>query len=539
MQLTNQLKMKSRLELDKIYQLIADENRLFIQVDSPPGGGKSSELINLALYLCYTSLNNGNEHHNIVILTQSHAQTIDLCKRITFLNHDIDIYGGAGISKTWPKELKDHKQFHILTTRGKQKDEFFSRLKAKTQPLILIINSAKSNSLTLYYQHELVEGFDFGFVDEAYQMRYANFMPSLLIANRWILVGDPGQLKPITSVRIGEYTDLLFGVAPYVPVPVGIEREGIHVDRVKLPVSWRLPKDTTDYIQPVFYRNHFFEGAGTPSHRKLALDSKPFTDSIDRALNNITEGRSLQMLTSSSGGIPSSNDEQTVQLLLETVKRLFTRKSKITDLDRQRPYEDKPIQPSDILILTSRVHQVSSIQKEIKFLYQSLQFNSKSVEEDENDSTSVIYVEDFEYDSHYLDSETMNDENQENSHSPQVIMVNKVYEILKSDSEQETIIDTANRLQGLEGPIVLAIHPCSGLNRFSDFDLEIGRLCVMLSRHRIGCILFSRNDLFDLLSQSYISYDRDLIDDPALLVHEGFEAHRNILRKLQETDRVN
>ncbi|WP_308194041.1 AAA domain-containing protein [Mycolicibacterium neoaurum] len=46
------------------------------------------------------------------------------------------------------------------------------------------------------------------------------------------------------------------------------------------------------------------------------------------------------------------------------------------------------------------------------------------------------------------------------------------------------LVGTVNRLQGLERPAVVALHPMCGYRRAESFALDAGRMCVTLSRHR-------------------------------------------------------
>jgi hypothetical protein len=56
-----------------------------------------------------------------------------------------------------------------------------------------------------------------------------------------------------------------------------------------------------------------------------------------------------------------------------------------------------------------------------------------------------------------------------------------------------SMVDTPERWQGLERKVMVAVHPLSGVTSPSSFDLETGRLCVMISRHRSGLVLVSRD----------------------------------------------
>ena len=53
--------------------------------------------------------------------------------------------------------------------------------------------------------------------------------------------------------------------------------------------------------------------------------------------------------------------------------------------------------------------------------------------------------------------------------------------------------------QGLQRPMMIVKHPLSGLRNASHFALDPGRLCVMLSRHRLGCIIITRDGILERL----------------------------------------
>jgi len=56
-------------------------------------------------------------------------------------------------------------------------------------------------------------------------------------------------------------------------------------------------------------------------------------------------------------------------------------------------------------------------------------------------------------------------------------------------------VTTPERWQGLQKPVMIAVHPLSGIARPSSFDLETGRLCVMASRHRSACFFVTRDNV--------------------------------------------
>jgi len=62
------------------------------------------------------------------------------------------------------------------------------------------------------------------------------------------------------------------------------------------------------------------------------------------------------------------------------------------------------------------------------------------------------------------------------------------------------MVDTPERWQGLERPLMILVHPLSGVLRPTSFDLETGRLCVMASRHTAGAVILTRDHVTETLA---------------------------------------
>lgn len=97
----------------------------------------------------------------------------------------------------------------------------------------------------------------------------------------------------------------------------------------------------------------------------------------------------------------------------------------------------------------------------------------------------------------------------------------------------EVVVETANKLQGLEFEIVFVWHPLSGLPEADAFHLDPGRLCVLLTRHRQACIVVGRVGDRDLLAgqvppatEAYLGWD----PDPVL---DGWEVHQDVFSALE------
>jgi len=72
-------------------------------------------------------------------------------------------------------------------------------------------------------------------------------------------------------------------------------------------------------------------------------------------------------------------------------------------------------------------------------------------------------------------------------------MNSRLVESLGPDLSSQVLVDTAERWQGLERPLMVIVHPVSGTTDPTTFDLQTERLCVMASRHKVGLIVVSRD----------------------------------------------
>lgn len=97
----------------------------------------------------------------------------------------------------------------------------------------------------------------------------------------------------------------------------------------------------------------------------------------------------------------------------------------------------------------------------------------------------------------------------------------------------DVVVETANKLQGLEFELVFVRHPLSGLPEADGFHLDPGRLCVLLTRHRQACVVVGRAGDRDLIrgqvppaTEAYLGWD----PDPVL---DGWEVHQDVFSALE------
>ncbi|MEV7907613.1 hypothetical protein AB0P04_38960, partial [Streptomyces anulatus] len=97
-------------------------------------------------------------------------------------------------------------------------------------------------------------------------------------------------------------------------------------------------------------------------------------------------------------------------------------------------------------------------------------------------------------------------------------------------------VDTPERWQGLERPVMVAVHPLSGVTDPSAFDLETGRLCVMASRHEAAFVMLTRDHVGTTLA-NYVPSAGQAPGRPDV-VGRGHDAHLRFWQALVEQNRV-
>lgn len=90
------------------------------------------------------------------------------------------------------------------------------------------------------------------------------------------------------------------------------------------------------------------------------------------------------------------------------------------------------------------------------------------------------------------------------------VMLARIDEFLPAALRKHIRVDTAERWQGLERAVMIAVHPLSGVSEPSAFDLATGRLCVMASRHRCGLVVVSRDHIGGVLEEHTPTADQPL-----------------------------
>lgn len=96
----------------------------------------------------------------------------------------------------------------------------------------------------------------------------------------------------------------------------------------------------------------------------------------------------------------------------------------------------------------------------------------------------------------------------------------------------DVVVNTANKLQGLEFDVTVCWHPLAGLPEADGFHLEPGRAAVLLTRHRHACIVVGRQGDREVVegvapaTPAYLGCD----SDPLL---DGWAVHQDVFAALE------
>lgn len=410
-----------------------------IVVDSPPGAGKSTFVVETAEVVA-------EEQGQVPVVAQTNAQADDLCRSL--LNRHPGLTIGRLIGKSGS-----------TLTRGGQ-----LTIQKKLDDLghcdVVVATAAK----WAYAAKDAAGLYEMGIVDEAYQMRSDQLLFVAPLFDRALFVGDPGQLDPFTPIDDTRWRGHADG--PINPAVATVLHNHPDTPIHKLPVSWRLPERCAPLVSDAFYPTMPF-CAGTANAQRQMLVGADDGSSVDRVIQVAAqEGWAFLELPAR---VAPPTDREAVASVSDVVVRLI---SMGVDIEDERAVGRAPLQPHRVAVGVAHRSQRAAIRGEL-----DRQARTAGV-----DASAVV-------------------------------------------------VDTANRLQGREYDVVVVLHPLSGRAAASEFHLETGRLCVLLSRHRQACIVVGRAGIADVLDAHPESAPVWLGTNIA--IPDGWEANQVVLEQLR------
>jgi hypothetical protein len=401
-------------------------------VKAPPGSGKTHTLIEVLSALADGGM-------QIAVAAQTNSQADDVCQRWANGHPEVRVarFASSGVSAA-----SDFPASVLWVTDKKE---------LPTGPGVTVATTAKW-SLT-----ELPGPYDMLAVDEAWQMSWADLMQCAMVSDKFLMIGDPGQIPPVVPIDVRRWETS--PRAPHKAAPeVVLGEPTLEPARFvgSLPACRRLPNESVDFVRP-FY-DFDFEAYVPAGERGLEI-SNGWGDAL-------TSGRPLALtIPTPDHGPPIEVDHEIVLATAKVLTELLGGGATIRFGGEQRQ-----LTPSDIGVTSS--HRVMN-----SALSGALGAWAKQIR-----------------------------------------------------------VDTPERWQGLERPVMIAVHPLSGVSDPSAFDLETGRLCVMASRHQVGLIVLSRDHVGELL-RNYVPSAEQAPGRPDI-VGRGHDAHLKFWTRLESTDSV-
>lgn len=396
-------------------------------VKAPPGSGKTHTIIEVLSTLASGGL-------RIAVATQTNSQAEDICRRWATSHPEIPVTrfssGGLSPADDFPSRvLWVSDKSALPTTAG-----------------ITVATTAKWSLTDVAHPYDLLA------VDEAWQMSWADLMQCALVSDKFLMIGDPGQIPPVVPIDVRRWETS--PRAPHEPAPDVVLAEPILASfrfEGALPACRRLPHESVDFIRP-FYDFHF--DAYIPAGARGLEDDGRWGDAL-------ASGRPLALtIPTPEQGPPIEVDPDIAAACASVISSLLEGAAVLRFGSARRP-----LTPADIGVTST--HRV----------------------------------------------------------------MNSALSSALARWSNEIRVDTPERWQGLERPVMIAVHPLSGVIDPSAFDLETGRLCVMASRHEAALIMLTR----DHVGQTLRNYVPSAEQAPGRkdVVGRGHDAHLRFWEQLE------
>jgi hypothetical protein len=302
-------------------------------------------------------------------------------------------------------------------------------------------------------------------IDEAFQMNDDTADDMLSVGERWVAVGDPGQIDPPATVDTSEWEHRLDG--PHRPFP---EAQVARSDpaspglvELELPYTRRNPEDGLPFVEP-FYDQPVRSLVPTGS-RRLAVDPASRSHPLDEAIDAAAAGDSVSAVVLPAEATGGQTDAGIARAIAETVDRLLARSARVL-VHTDEGFRD--LSARDVMVIATHHDQLAQLAP-------------------------------------LLDPEVQ--------------------------------LGTADSLQGEDAPIVLAWHPLSGAPEPDTFHCDAGRTCVMLTRHTVAVILFTRDGVGEMLDDQQPT-DLLVPGNARDSVRRAWRAQRTLFSRLTDDGRV-
>lgn len=294
----------SEATITALRQHLSRGDRLCV-IKAPPGSGKTYTLLE-ALGQAV------DDDARVAVAAQTNAQCDDICERYVRRYPAEQIWRFAATASPIPDEL-DPRIIWITSTS-----------ELPVGPSVVVATTAKWSLVGDF------DPFDFLLVDEAWQMAWADFMLLGRVSERFVLIGDPGQIPPVVSIPVERWETS--PRAPHRAAPdLVLEDPNVVKLSLELDACRRLPADSVDLVKP-FY-DFDFDAWAEPGDRFIRPREEA-REPLDIALDMLESLSSMIVtLPTPKDGPPLEFDPEVAELAVRLVERALLRRCEAADED--------------------------------------------------------------------------------------------------------------------------------------------------------------------------------------------------------------
>ncbi|MFJ4774353.1 AAA family ATPase [Streptomyces uncialis] len=302
-----------------------------VVVDSPPGAGKSTLVVNAALELVAAG-------RPLMVVAQTNAQVDDLVLRLAEKAPDVPV-GRLHSSDpdAYDKALDGLPQVRRSTKAG------------DLAGLDVVISTAAK-----WAHVKDVEPWGHAIVDEAYQMRSDGLLAVANLFERALFVGDPGQLDPFSIVGAEQWAGLSYD--PSASAVSTLLAHNPELPQHRLPVSWRLPASAAPLVSAAFYPYTPFRSGTDHGVRALRFGVVSDGSAPDRVIDEAAES-GWGLLELAPRHTPRT-DPEAVRAVALVVRRLLDRGGSTVS---ERGPDPAPLTAGRIAVGTAHRDQAAAV----------------------------------------------------------------------------------------------------------------------------------------------------------------------------------
>ncbi|WP_405644944.1 AAA family ATPase [Streptomyces uncialis] len=302
-----------------------------VVVDSPPGAGKSTLVVNAALELVAAG-------RPLMVVAQTNAQVDDLVLRLAEKAPDVPV-GRLHSSDpdAYDKALDGLPQVRKSTKAG------------DLAGLDVVISTAAK-----WAHVKDVEPWGHAIVDEAYQMRSDGLLAVANLFERALFVGDPGQLDPFSIVGAEQWAGLSYD--PSASAVSTLLAHNPELPQHRLPVSWRLPASAAPLVSAAFYPYTPFRSGTDHGVRALRFGVASDGSAPDRVIDEAAAS-GWGLLELPPRHTPRT-DPEAVQAVALVVRRLLDRGGSTVS---ERGPDPAPLTAGRIAVGTAHRDQAAAV----------------------------------------------------------------------------------------------------------------------------------------------------------------------------------